>query len=284
VTLPNHAKLVYALTEHCFKSATDTPCNQATFGADALQISSKFAHADWRRDWSIGDICFGQIHPDDPEQWQKWEMDSASLKRGGTVLIYCSPCVCQVHTALGLISSSWNGSPLIEIKIRVDDRIHSKCCEQGTASANIRNLRAALGTRDFPLARHFDRPWLDQRLDYLEDDDDSEEVEMPVSEQSAGNCLNPGDVWPPLLQVIVLGEYDPMTAMMRRPPFKLEPRMPKVNHIYLMGTSSSSKRRLLGSFDPTTVSATSNSVPSTGINSILGSGKENERGLDDDTE
>lgn len=250
VSLPNNAKLVFVLTERCSRLATDTPCNHVTFGSDALSESPDFSHeADWASKWSIGNICFGDIEPDDPEQWQRWEMDAGSLRRGGTVLIYCPPCVCQLHTAFGLVSTSRFGSPIITIKIRVDDRIRSSCCEQGSGSAKVRNLRSGLfAGRSGQSAGHLDRPWLDKRLDDL-DEQESEEGETPLTEQSAGDYNNPGNVWPPLVQVIVLGECDSLTSAMNSPPFRRESRMPRANHIYLMGTNSSSGRRALGRFD-----------------------------------
>jgi hypothetical protein len=272
VNLPNHAKLLFVLTEHCSKSATGRSCNCKTFGVDALSgathyVTSEFAlEADWRSDWSIGKICFDAIERDDPEQWLKWETDPNLSQPVGTVLIYCPPCVCQVHTALSLISSPWGWSSLIDVRIRVDDRIHSSCCEKGSPSARLRNLRDTLGSRTSPPAGYFDL-----------DEEDSEDGHLPLSEQTAGDHNNPGyEGWPPLLQVIVLGECDtPITTVMRSPPFMREPKVPRANRIYQMGATSVWKRKLLGSFNPRkpllggdTVSARLNGRPSSGVNAI----------------
>jgi hypothetical protein len=256
VSLPNHARLVFVLTENCSKLATDKPCSQVKFDGDALLIDamkgsrSRYTHeADWRSGWSIGSICLKAIEPSDPVQWQKWEMELASSRSGGTVLVYCPPCVCQVHTAFSLIRSSWEDSPLVTVKIRVDDRIRSSCCDHGSRRANIRDLRPRLRNANSLPAETFDRPWLDKRL-YDMGDDDSEEVELPVSKQSAGDYRHPGHVWPPLLQVIVLGECDSMADVLNSAPFRHEARMPRANHIYLMGVTSNQERKLLGEFDP----------------------------------
>ena len=252
VQLPNSAKLVFVLTEPCYRA---TSCDPVTFGDDALSgdhydVTLNFAHeTDWRSEWSIGHICFRAIEPDDPEQWQKWEMDNSTSQSAGTVLIYCPPCVCQVHTAMSLISSMWRWTPLITIKIRVDYRIPSRCCEHGSGRAKIHSLRARLQDGTDQQAKKFDRPWLDQRRYHLTGND-FEEAELPVSEQTAGDYKNPGRVWPPLLQVIVLGECESMTDMLNSPPFRRVSKMPEANQIYLMGTYSETGRDLLGEFNP----------------------------------
>jgi hypothetical protein len=297
VDLPNNAKLLFVLTERCFKSATGRSCNYDTFGVDALSgtthyLTSDFAlESDWRSDWSIGKICFDAIKRDDPEQWLKWETDPNLSQHVGTVLIYCPPCVCQVHTALSLISSPWRWSSLINVKIRVDDRIHSSCCNEGSPSAKIRSLRDELGNRSSAPAGHFDRPWLDQRLEDLDEEDSEEEGgHPPLSEQTAGDHNNPGyEEWPPLLQVIVLGECDPMTTVMRNPPFKREAKRPRANRIYHMGATSVWKRKLLGTFNPRkpllggqTVSVRLNGGPSSGVNGISRNEGGKKRKFDED--
>jgi hypothetical protein len=208
-------------------------------------------------------------------------MDSMSPRGGGVVLIYCPPCVCQIHTAFSLIRSCWGSSTIVAIRIRVDDRMRSSCCDRDSGRAIVRDLRERLrDATGFP-EEAFDRPWLDNRL-YDMGDDDSEEIELPVSEQSAGDYYNPGyDVWPPLLQVIVLGEHGSMTNVLNSPPFRSEARMPRANHIYLMGATGGSRRKLLGVFDPRTVPARLGNEPISGASKIPRSERENERESDE---
>jgi hypothetical protein len=288
VALPNEAKHVFVLTRRCYRLATNTPCNGATSGGEVVSRDSFFGprgfthEVDWKSNWSIGKQCLLAIEHVDPEQWQRWEMDIISQHSAGTVLIYCPPCVCQIHTAFGLIRAiSRINSSLVAMRIRVDDRLPSSCYDRDSGRAFVRGLRDRLrNSDDYPQER-FDRPWLDKRLYDMEVDDDSEEIEMPASEQSAEGYLDPGHVWPPLLQVIVLGECDAMTEVLHSPPWKAEARMPRVNHIYHMDRP---RRKLLGTFDPRQVSASSHGRPSNGANKISSSERGNKRDSDEDME
>ncbi|KAK3356441.1 prion-inhibition and propagation-domain-containing protein [Lasiosphaeria hispida] len=129
------------------------------------------------------------------------------------LFIYCSPCVCLIHTALSI--SQQLSSPFIKIHVRPDDRMISSCCNMVDRTLGLRSTleqvrgwesEAAVNDSN-PLASFLDTVWLDRRLDRLN-------YELPyIYREEYGKS--------PTKRILIIGEADYIGPLIQRAPGRI---------------------------------------------------------------
>jgi len=132
--------------------------------------------------------------------------------------VYCSPCVCLIHTAMSIRTRLQ--SPFVKVQLRPDNRLVSSCCSTVDRSLGMRSLDAWI--RDWEaramhygseiLAGYLDTVWLDQRLEHLDN-------EQPYKFQESSG---------PRYHYLVLGEADYISHMLQKAPG----RIPRATEIW----------------------------------------------------
>ena len=139
------------------------------------------------------------------------------------VLFYCSPCACQIHTAINLCTRL--NSKMIEAAIRLDDRIVSSCCAAFDRISGLRSIleyilaaEAELETGMPSIGYWVDRTWMEQRLDHFE-------YEQPYDYHENGAS-----------KIVILGEADFLSSMIA----KASRSIPKASQIWTLKPTKSS--------------------------------------------
>ena len=129
------------------------------------------------------------------------------------LLIYCSPCVCLIHTALSI--GQQLSSPFIKIHVRPDDRMISSCCNMVDRTLGLRStleqVRVWESEADVDdsntLASFLDTVWLDRRLDHLD-------YERPYNYQEQYGRS-------PTKRILIIGEADYIGSLVQRAPGRI---------------------------------------------------------------
>jgi hypothetical protein len=151
--------------------------------------------------------------------------------------VYCSPCVCLIHTALSICRGL--RSPYIKIHLRPDDRLVSSCCTAEDRSLGIRSLHEwvmnwELGAElysDSLLATHLDTIWLDQRLEHIDYEQSYDFTASNTEDYSS-------------VRFLILGEADHLSHMVQQAPG----RIPRAGEIWRFIANPPPTRTLFSRF------------------------------------
>jgi hypothetical protein len=132
--------------------------------------------------------------------------------------IYCSPCVCLIHTGLSICRRI--RSPYVKVQLRPDSRLVSRCCSTVDRSLGMRSLSESVREWESTAKEHqsetlaawVDMVWLEQRLEHLD-------YEQPYKFQDPTDAR---------LVYLILGEAEYTTHMVQKAPG----RIPKVTDIW----------------------------------------------------
>jgi hypothetical protein len=130
-----------------------------------------------------------------------------------SVYIYCSPCVCLIHTALSICQKVL--SRFVRVLIRPDDRLLSSCCVTADQAPGLRSIlewvrqweaRASFYDTNC-LAEFLDTTWLERRLEHLEYEQLYDFREENTSE------------------IIIIGEVDHLSPLLQKAPGRIPKAM-----------------------------------------------------------
>lgn len=147
------------------------------------------------------------------------------------LVIYCSPCVCLMQTAL--VIGKELSSPLLKVCIRPDDRLISSCCVNvdrtlGLKSAlrHVREWESDAKEHGYDgIASFLDCVWLDRRLESLDYEQPYDYKEEPY---------NSGERW------LIIGEASYIAPFVQKTPG----RIPMPMEIWeISGTSTPIRKR-----------------------------------------
>jgi hypothetical protein len=136
-----------------------------------------------------------------------------------SLYIYCSPCVCLIHTAVSVCRKLQ--SPYLKVQLRPDSRLVSTCCSSVDRSSGMRSISEWIrdyeaqskGYTTSDLATYTDTVWLDQRLEHLD-------YERPYNHKEPSNCR---------VRYLILGEADHISHMVQEAPGRI-PRVLDIWH------------------------------------------------------
>lgn len=173
------------------------------------------------------------------------------------VYIYCAPCVCLIQTALKFCQSN-EFSPLLDVKVRPDVRLTSRCCAEEANFAGVESLleeikQAERDNRDSMFAG-IDRMWLEQRNfeheaelipPYQEDvtNNAAKIFEMHRGERKCASIIILSDVEEQQVLSLMQTQPLPKTARMPREDeiFQAKWNKPKQWHWQYLGTYTNSR-------------------------------------------
>jgi hypothetical protein len=288
VIIDAYIKLFFVLSGQCLNIQGDSTCDQNTLGNLALINTHQrgiciFASHGTR--WSVGSRIIRQIDLSDfaydmgavreyrlsyrKAQSNNEEPRFDDLARLAKVYIYCAPCACLVHAAID-IGEEFGESPELEIFIRVDERLVASCCSTASRINGLSSICQEIRDRESicpSIHPELDRDWIEQRVFSSE-----EEKYRPVTESQVKQLhriLDQHKSENKCAAIIILGEADYCSQMMRHPSFPQSPRMPRETEIYMMkcGFDRAWSRNYVGTYVPNP-SAVPN-TQSTRINSSL---------------
>lgn len=159
----------------------------------------------------------------------------------GDIRIYVAPCKRQISTAISVCVSILLKHKLIDCYIRVDDRLSTSCCSRPAISERLKSLLSELKEGYYSRSRSFDqrmfetidRLWLEQRLDEIECDTDSEtktyKTQLSDHLRSVYDCTG---LTKPLAAILLIGEPSLITKIMNTQPFHASPRIPRPNEFF----------------------------------------------------
>lgn len=267
-------KLFFVLSGQCLNIQGNSTCDPITLGSLALigkhqQGICIFASHGTR--WSLGRRIRTQIDLSD----FTWDMDAVreyglryrraqlngeeprfdDLARLAKVYIYCAPCACLVHAAID-IGKEFGGSPELEIFVRVDERLVASCCSTASRINGLSSICQEIRDQELKwpsTSRHpeLDRDWIEQRVFSSE-----EEKYRPVTEsqvEQLHRILDQHKSDYECAAIIILGETDYCSQMMRHPPFPQSPRIPRETEFYMMKCGYKDKawsRNYVGAYVP----------------------------------
>jgi hypothetical protein len=282
-------KLFFVLSSQCLNIQGGSTCDQNTVGNLALIKTHQpgiciFASHGTR--WSVGSRITRQIDLSDftydMDAVREYRLSYRKAQRNGEsphfddlarlakVYIYCAPCACLVHAAMD-IGKDFREIPELEIFVRVDERLVASCCSTASRINGISSLCQEIRELEskLPSASHhpqLDRDWIEQRVFSSE-----EEKYRPVTDDQREHLhtiLDGHKSDSECAAIIILGETDYCSQMMRHPSFPQSPRMPRETEIYKMKCRDNIwSRNFVGTYAPN-ISAVPN-TQSTRINSSL---------------
>jgi hypothetical protein len=288
VIIHRYTKLFFVLSDQCLNIQGDSTCNQNTLGNLALISTHQrgiciFASHGYR--WSLGRRITRQIDLSDFTYdmdavrenrlcYRKAQRNGESphfddLARLAKVYIYCAPCACLVHAAMD-IGKDFHGTPELEIFVRVDERLVASCCSTASRINGLSSICREIRDQEskWPAIHpELDRDWIEQRVFSSE-----EEKYRPVTEsqvEQLHRILDRHKSDSECAAIIILGETDYCSQMMRYPFFPQSSRAPRETEIYMMkcGYARAWSRNYVGTYVPNP-SAVPN-TQSTRINSSL---------------
>lgn len=257
----------FVLTSPCRRQATDEPCDVRVLGSQVTHGQRKNATPHWdissRSEISgnrLGDLIYRAF---DISKVIRDEVESGILRdllKFGTndsynneatpeqeafiqanlplvsLYIYCSPCVCLIHTAISVCRRL--KSPYVKVQLRPDSRLVSSCCSTIDRSQGMRSLyewardweASAIMYTFHDLAVYLDMVWLDQRLEHLD-------YELPYNFREDIDSK---------LRFLILDEADCISHMVQRAPGRI-PRATDIWHIR-SGFDGMMTRTLFGRF------------------------------------
>jgi len=247
--LPGRAVLVFVATDECLRKS----CDYKDFNQDVFVRPPKLSFESNGGSDDIHHTVIKEItHDVDAETVQTWAQESSSngnfAGKLATVLIYCPPCIHQIHTAMHICAAGDYGS-LYSFKIRVDDRLTTSCRSLEGSTVAFKSLLSHFidilsGPRWYLRDDYLDRQWMVQRQYDLEENEDRPNGPS----KQAGDFLNPGRTVPNLGAVVVLGEVSHLIPIMNSGSFTRVSTMPRATQIWNMSGDASGKRTLLGTY------------------------------------
>ncbi|KAH7304680.1 prion-inhibition and propagation-domain-containing protein [Stachybotrys elegans] len=226
----------FVLTSECHKRHSPSPCDTLQLGSQAASYARYPPDAQWdvssRNEkggntlWQLTNrlIRINSTVEDLKEEdnligtlLKESEYSLTEAQRGFlntllpliTVFIYCSPCICLIHTAFTICNNV--SSPFVAISIRPDDRLISSCCTNTNRVLGLRSIlewvrewEAKATTLDScEMARFLDRIWVERRLDHFDE-------EKPYTFEEDGKC-----------RAIIIGEADYLSPLLQKAPGRI---------------------------------------------------------------
>jgi hypothetical protein len=288
VAIYNKIKLFFVLSGQCLNIRRDSTCDQNTLGSRVLSRSLKTdidIFAVHKHRWSLGrriarKIDVGQFTFDLDAvretriRYHKALFEGDHSEFNGVkiarVFIYCAPCACLVYAALNIANEFDGDVPELDVFVRVDDRLVASCCSTASRINGLSSICQEIRDRESicpSIHPELDRDWIEQRVFSSE-----EEKYRPVTESQVKQLhriLDQHKSENKCAAIIILGEADYCSQMMRHPSFPQSPRMPRETEIYMMkcGFDRAWSRNYVGTYVPNP-SAVPN-TQSTRINSSL---------------
>lgn len=225
----------FVLTSKCRKMHTSSPCDVLQLGSEAdyykslLDISSYHEFGGNTLWQTINRLINVKSIAEESEQYETLafhllrEKDSylSGEQRGIlkamlpllNVYIYCSPCVCLIHTALRICAKI--STPLVRVLIRPDDRLLSSCCVDADRIVGLKSIvdwvrdseAEARPVYSYSITQYLDRIWAERRLDHFE-------YEEPYNYKEVSNC-----------EIIVIGEGDYLAPILQKAPGRIPKAM-----------------------------------------------------------
>ncbi|KAH7173922.1 prion-inhibition and propagation-domain-containing protein [Fusarium flagelliforme] len=245
-----------ALTSSCRKLQSQHPCDIQLLGSQAGDISN-YADPSWNISskneqggntlWQLinrmidiksqimleEDGVLGELLK---ERNLSTEQDAFMQNRLPLIMliIYCSPCVCLIHTALAICRKI--SSPFVKVYLRPDDRLVSSCCVNADRTLGLKSAlewvrewvaKADSYTSNY-LASFLDAVWVDRRLDHLY-------YERQYKYEEKRNSST---------RVLIVGEADYLAPIVQKAPG----RIPNASDIWCFENRMPPTRKLFGRF------------------------------------
>ena len=155
------------------------------------------------------------------------------------------------------------GPQLLRRLIRIDDRLPCSCLDYSLAMEklnsiidNIKQVEATTWVSSERLhsrAEYVDRDFIENRIWELEEED-TPPLAVPPAE-NIRRIFSYHEYSDNIAGLIILGEVDSLASLMRVPPFRQEPRVPRTNERYMSAPTIATqgnhlpwKRHRLGTF------------------------------------
>ncbi|KAI3318915.1 hypothetical protein HD806DRAFT_510376 [Xylariaceae sp. AK1471] len=230
-------KLHFVLTSKCHKRHSSTPCDTLQLGSQAASYTElDIPNTRWDKSsrnenggntlWQLtkrliginsivetlkeeGNLIGALLNEKEYMLTDTQRLCLETMAPLITVSIYCSPCVCLIHTAFTICRKL--SSPFVAISIRPDDRLISSCCMNTDRVLGLRGIldwvreweAKANQYESCVMARYLDRIWVERRLDHFE-------YEQPYEFVEDREC-----------RAIIIGEADHLTPLLQKAPGRI---------------------------------------------------------------
>ena len=260
VRLPQNAKSFLVVTRQCRKTIQgETSCGGLR---RSIPVEEKKLESLSKDPWNIGlrisrEINYRPFQEVSRPDSKRWRYYDTHFLTKALIYIYCSLCVHQIEVALAICC----GNGIYEnarFVIRIDDRLPSSC-EPYPLAKSMESLLQRFRAWPASVLRHFDLPFLEQRIYQLEssqgaqlqselDRDSGHHVKLIFDE-----CISEGDLNLPCAAVVILTEPSACSETLERPPFPRDSRKPRETDIFEMTKSNKNgtiswTRRYLGAY------------------------------------